>query len=149
MHADADADADTGVIAIALLHLSSGALKRQRPAKMEYYYLGTESLWCVNWNHLVCRKWKCEVDHPSQPTLPRFFFTEIKELKTVFNFFVCCFLLSDASKFWQLVCKLSIRLILFIDFMKEKCPETKFMQYKTALIMILWLHGGCGNYTFN
>ena len=35
---------------------------------MEYYYSGTESLWCGNWNHLVCRRWKCEVDHPSQST---------------------------------------------------------------------------------
>ena len=36
---------------------------------MEYYYSGTESLWCGNWNHLVCRRWKCEVDHPSQSTV--------------------------------------------------------------------------------
>ena len=35
---------------------------------MEYYYSGTESLWCGNWNHLACRRWKCEVDHPSQST---------------------------------------------------------------------------------
>ena len=35
---------------------------------MEYYYLGTESLWCGNWNHLACRRWQCEVDHPSQST---------------------------------------------------------------------------------
>ena len=35
---------------------------------MEYYYSGTESLWCGNWNHLACRRWKCEVDHPSQVT---------------------------------------------------------------------------------
>ena len=34
----------------------------------EYYYSGTESLWCGNWNHLACRRWKCEVDHPSQST---------------------------------------------------------------------------------
>ena len=43
--------------------------KRHRLAKMEYYYSGTESLWCVNWNHLVCRRWKCEVDHHSQLTV--------------------------------------------------------------------------------
>ena len=36
---------------------------------MEYHYSGTKSLWCGNWNHLVCRKWKCEVDHPSQSTV--------------------------------------------------------------------------------
>ena len=36
---------------------------------MEYYYTGTESLWCGNWNHLVCRRWKWEVDHPSQSTV--------------------------------------------------------------------------------
>ena len=36
---------------------------------MEYYYSGTESLWCGNWNHLVCRRWRCEVDHPSQSTV--------------------------------------------------------------------------------
>ena len=36
---------------------------------MEYYYPGTESLWCGNWNHLVCRRRKCEVDHPSQSTV--------------------------------------------------------------------------------
>ena len=36
---------------------------------MTYYYSGTESLWCGNWNHLVCRRWKCEVDHPSQSTI--------------------------------------------------------------------------------
>ena len=36
---------------------------------MESYYLGTESFWCGNWNHLVCRRWKCEVDHPSQSTV--------------------------------------------------------------------------------
>ena len=36
---------------------------------MEYYYLGTESWWCGNWNHLVCRRSKCEVDHPSQSTV--------------------------------------------------------------------------------
>ena len=36
---------------------------------MEYYYLGTENLWCGNWNHLVCRRSKCEVDHPSQSTV--------------------------------------------------------------------------------
>ena len=36
---------------------------------MEYYYSGTESLWCGNWNHLVCRRSKCEVDHPSQSTV--------------------------------------------------------------------------------
>ena len=35
---------------------------------MKYYYSGTESLWCGNWNHLACRRWKCEVDHPSQST---------------------------------------------------------------------------------
>ena len=35
---------------------------------MEYYYSGTESLWCGNWNHLVCRRCKCKVDHPSQST---------------------------------------------------------------------------------
>ena len=35
---------------------------------LEYYCLGTESLWCGNWNHLACRRWKCEVDHPSQST---------------------------------------------------------------------------------
>ena len=35
---------------------------------MEYYYSGTESWWCGNWNHLACRRWKCEVDHPSQST---------------------------------------------------------------------------------
>ena len=35
---------------------------------MKYYYSGKESLWCGNWNHLVCRKKKCEVDHPSQST---------------------------------------------------------------------------------
>ena len=44
-------------------------LKRHRPAKMEYYYSGRESLWCGNWNHLVCRKRKFEVDHPSQSTV--------------------------------------------------------------------------------
>ena len=33
------------------------------------YYSGTESLWCGNWNHLVCRKWNCEVNHPSQSTV--------------------------------------------------------------------------------
>ena len=36
---------------------------------MEYYYLGTENWWWVNWNHLVCRRSKCEVDHPSQSTV--------------------------------------------------------------------------------
>ena len=36
---------------------------------MEYYYLGTESWWCGNWNHLVCRRSKCEVDQPSQSTV--------------------------------------------------------------------------------
>ena len=36
---------------------------------MEYYYSGTESLWCGNWNHLVCRRSKCEVDHSSQSTV--------------------------------------------------------------------------------
>ena len=36
---------------------------------MEYYYSGTESLWCGNWNHLVCRRSKCAVDHPSQSTV--------------------------------------------------------------------------------
>ena len=36
---------------------------------MEYYYSGTESLWCGNWNHLVCRRSKCEVDHPSKSTV--------------------------------------------------------------------------------
>ena len=35
---------------------------------MKYYYSRTESLWCGNWNHLICRKSKCDVDHPSQPT---------------------------------------------------------------------------------
>ena len=35
---------------------------------MEYYYSGTESLWCGNWNHLACRRWKCVVFHPSQST---------------------------------------------------------------------------------
>ena len=35
---------------------------------MEYYYSGTESLWCGNWNHLACRRWKFGVDHPSQST---------------------------------------------------------------------------------
>ena len=34
-----------------------------------YYYSETESLWCGNWNHLVCGEWKCEVDHPSQSTV--------------------------------------------------------------------------------
>ena len=33
---------------------------------MEYYYSATESLWCGKWNHLVCRRWKCEGDHHSQ-----------------------------------------------------------------------------------
>ena len=36
---------------------------------MEYYYSGTESRWCGNWNHLVCHRSKCEVDHPSQSTV--------------------------------------------------------------------------------
>ena len=36
---------------------------------MEYYYSGTESVWCWNWNHLVCRKLKCEINHPSQSTV--------------------------------------------------------------------------------
>ena len=36
---------------------------------MEYYYLGTENLRCGNWNQLVCRRSKCEVDHPSQSTV--------------------------------------------------------------------------------
>ena len=36
---------------------------------MEYYYLGTESWWCGNWNHLVCRRSRCEVGHPSQSTV--------------------------------------------------------------------------------
>ena len=36
---------------------------------MENYYSGTESLWCGNWNHLVCGRSKCEVDHPSQSTV--------------------------------------------------------------------------------
>ena len=27
------------------------------------------SLWYGNWNHLVCHKWKCEVQHPSQSTV--------------------------------------------------------------------------------
>ena len=36
---------------------------------MEYNYSGTESLWYGHWNHLVCRKWKCDVDHPSQSTV--------------------------------------------------------------------------------
>ena len=35
---------------------------------MEYYYSGTESLWWGNWNNLVWRRWKCEIDHPSQST---------------------------------------------------------------------------------
>ena len=47
----------------------SWEMKRHRPAKMEYYYSGTESMWYGNWNHFVCHRWKCEVDHPSQSTL--------------------------------------------------------------------------------
>ena len=49
-------------------HFSTGSLFNVTPAKMEYFYSGTESLWYGNWNHLVCRRWKCEVDHPSQST---------------------------------------------------------------------------------
>ena len=49
-------------------HFSTGSLFNVTPAKMEYYYSGTESLWCWNWNHLACRRWKCEVDHPCQST---------------------------------------------------------------------------------
>ena len=30
-----------------------------------------ESLWCGNRNHLVCRRWKCEVDHPSRSTVEK------------------------------------------------------------------------------
>ena len=36
---------------------------------MVYCYSRTESFGCGNWNHLVCRKWKCEVDNPSQSTV--------------------------------------------------------------------------------
>ena len=36
---------------------------------MEYYYSGTENLWYGNWNHLFCRRWKYEVNHPSQSTV--------------------------------------------------------------------------------
>ena len=38
---------------------------------MEYYmyYSGTENLWYGNCNHLVCRRWNCEVYHPSQSTV--------------------------------------------------------------------------------
>ena len=36
---------------------------------MESYYLGTENWWCENWNHRVCRRSRCEVDHPSQWTV--------------------------------------------------------------------------------
>ena len=36
---------------------------------MECYCSGTERLWCGDWNHLVCRRSKCEVDHPSQSTV--------------------------------------------------------------------------------
>ena len=36
--------------------------------KMEYCYLGTNSLWYGNWNRHVCRKWKCEVNRPSRST---------------------------------------------------------------------------------
>ena len=52
-------------------------------------------------------------------------FTVNTELKTVFS----TFLYSVPYKAVQLVCKLiSIRLILFNDFMKEEGPKTKFMQ---------------------
>ena len=55
-------------------------------------------------------------------------FTEIKELKTVFNLLYAVSY-KCASKIWQLVCKLiSIRLILFYDFMKEEGPKSTFMQ---------------------
>ena len=47
----------------------SWEIKLHRLAKMEYYYSGTESLWFGNWNHLVCRRSKCEDDHPSQSTV--------------------------------------------------------------------------------
>ena len=36
---------------------------------MEYYYSRMESLWCGYWNHLICRKWKCEVDYPFKSTV--------------------------------------------------------------------------------
>ena len=46
-------------------------------------------------------------------------FTEITELKTVFNFFI--FRLLQKLNLRQIVCKLiSIRLILFNDLMKEE-----------------------------
>ena len=46
-----------------------GKVCNTTPAKMEYYYSGTESLWCGKWNHFVCHKWKCEVYHPSRSTV--------------------------------------------------------------------------------
>ena len=36
---------------------------------MEYYYSGTESWWCGNWNNLVCRRLKCKVDNPFKSTV--------------------------------------------------------------------------------
>ena len=35
---------------------------------MKYYFSGTKNLWYENWNHLVCRRNKCEVDQPSKST---------------------------------------------------------------------------------
>ena len=55
--------------------------------------------------------------------------TEVKELKTVLTFLYFVSYKSNASNLWQLVCKLiSVRLILFYDFVKMEGPKTKFMQ---------------------
>ena len=66
-------------------------------------------------------------------------FTEVKELKTVltgFLYFVSYE--SNASKFWQLVCKfISIRLISFHDFMKMEGPKTKFMQQLQTMLNVI------------
>ena len=36
---------------------------------MECYYSGMGKFVMWKWNHLVCRRWKCEVDYPSQSTV--------------------------------------------------------------------------------
>ena len=43
-------------------------IKHHRPAKVEYCYLGTESLLYGSWNRYVCRKGKCEADRHSRST---------------------------------------------------------------------------------
>ena len=54
--------------------LGPGLQKSILPNKWDIF--GTDSmrnektpLWCGYLNHAVCRKWKCKVDHPSQPTI--------------------------------------------------------------------------------